>query len=405
MMNPKDRQEPICRNDKEFGNFDEIRIFNRRGLFVGGCPKSGTTLLLSLLDGHPKLVVLPEETHFLDKRPHYLALDSYQAKSRGLLEESGLRLLAQGRFARFGRSGEAPSADLRDYGGFDHQRFTRLAAYSAEQPWINDSLLFSETVRAYAITIGCNWRDCVRWVEKSTSNEACSDALFGLFPEAKLLQVVRDPRAVFASRKKRLLNISGCYSKAHRLLRGWNQSSRQILKLMERRDQYLVLRYEDLIQDPRESLEGVCRFIGIEFLPELLSPTRAGRQWEGNSSFHSAFNGISAQPVDYWKSELTADEIWWVEMHCRQGMLIADYSLRTEGRFSFSRWLKRLPGESWGGYLRARRGSLCQLAGLLEDCRYAAVPAELQAGMLCRAISRVSSRAAASPPRDPSPCA
>ena len=115
--------------------------------------------------------------------------------------------MRRARFARFGRSGEAPSADLRDYGGFDHQRFTRLAAYSVEQPWINDSLLFSETVRAYAITIGCNWRDCVRWVEKSTSNEACSDALFELFPEAKLLQVVRDPRAVFSSRKKRLLNI------------------------------------------------------------------------------------------------------------------------------------------------------------------------------------------------------
>ena len=96
IMNPKDHQEPIPRDEKEFGNFDEIRAFNRRGLFLGGCPKSGTTLLLSLLDGHPKLVVVPEETHFLDERPHYLALDSYQARLRRLLEKSGLRLLAQG---------------------------------------------------------------------------------------------------------------------------------------------------------------------------------------------------------------------------------------------------------------------------------------------------------------------
>ncbi len=404
-MNPNDHQESIPRDEKEFGNFDAIRAFNRRGLFLGGCPKSGTTLLLSLLDGHPKLVVLPEETHFLDERPHYLALDSYRARLRRLLEKSGLRLLAEGRFGRFGRSGEAPSADLRDYSGFDHQRFTRLAAYSVEQPWVNDSLLFSETVRAYAITVGCNWRDCVRWVEKSTSNEASSDALFELFPEAKLLQVVRDPRAVFSSRKKRLLNISGCYTKAHRLVRGWNQSSRQIPKLIERRDSYFVVRYEDLIQAPRESLEGVCRFIGIEFLPELFAPTRGGRQWQGNSSFHNAFSGISAQSVEHWKSELTADEIWWVEMHCRQGMLIAGYPLQTDGRFSFGRWLKRLPGESWGGYLRSRRGSLCQLAGLLEDSRYAAVPAELQGGRLSGASRRVSSRDAAGPAGDPSTCA
>ena len=174
---------------------------------------------------------------------------------------------------------------------------------------------------------------------------------------------------------------------------------------MERRDSYFVLRYEDLIQAPRESLEGVCRFIGIEFLPELFAPTRGGRQWQGNSSFHNSFSGISAQSVEHWKSELTADEIWWVEMHCRQGMLIAGYPLQTSGRFSFSRWLKRLPGESWGGYLRARRGSLGQLAGLLEDSRYAAMAGELQAGMLSRASSRVSSRDAASPARDPSLCA
>ena len=270
---------------------------------------------------------------------------------------------------------------------------------------MNDSLLLSETVRAYAITTGRNWRDCVRWVEKSTTNEACSGALFELFPEAKLLQVVRDPRAVFASRKKRLLNMSGCYTKAHRLLRGWNQSSRQVPRLMERRDQYLVLRYEDLIQAPRESLEGVCRFIGIEFLPELLAPTRGGRQWQGNSSFHNSFSGISAQSVDHWKSELSANEVWWVEMHCRQGMLVAGYPLQTDGRFSLRRWLKRLPGESQGGYLRARRGSLCQLAGLLEDCKYAATSGELQAGMLSGAIGRGSSREAASSARDPSPCA
>jgi hypothetical protein len=382
MMNTRLRQESISGNEQESWDIDEIRMFSRRGLFLGGCPKSGTTLLLSLLDGHPRLVVLPEETHFLDKRPHYLALDGYQARLRSLLEESGLRLLAQGQFARFGWSGEAPSPDLRDYSGFDHQRFTRLAAHAVRQPWVNDSLLLSETVRAYAITRGCNWRGCVRWVEKSTSNEACADALFGLFPEAKLLQVVRDPRAVFASRKKRLLNLSGCYTKAHRLVRGWNQSSRQIPRLRERRDRYLVVRYEDLIRSPRHSLEGVCRFIGIEFLPELLVPTRAGRRWQGNSSFHNSFNGISAQPVDHWKSELTADEVWWVETHCRRGMLMAGYPLQTEGRFSLSRWLKRLPGESWGGYLRARRGSLCQLAGLLEDCRYAARPGVPQAGML-----------------------
>jgi hypothetical protein len=356
---------------------DEVRAFNRRALFLGGCPKSGTTLLLSLLDGHPKLVVLPEETHFLEQQGDYAALGGYQAKLRRLLEKSDLPLLG-GR--KPGQIGKAPSADVRDYSGFDHQRFTRLAALFVEQPGMNDSLLFSEAIRAYAVTVGCNWRDSVRWVEKSTCNELCSDDLFRLFPEAKLIHVVRDARGVFASVKRRLLNRSGGYTKAHRLVRGWNRSARLIPKLLARGDQYLVVRYEDLVLATRQSLEGVCRFIGIEFLPELFAPTRAGRQWQGNSSFHQAFSGISAQSIDHWKKDLTEDEIWWVEMHCREGMRLAGYALQTDGKFSFTRWLKRLPGETWGGYLRARRASLSQQAGLLEHCRYDTAPAGSQTG-------------------------
>lgn len=30
-------------------------------VFICGCPKSGTTLLASLLDGHSELLIIPEE--------------------------------------------------------------------------------------------------------------------------------------------------------------------------------------------------------------------------------------------------------------------------------------------------------------------------------------------------------
>jgi hypothetical protein len=57
-------------------------------------------------------------------------------------------------------------------------------------------------------------------------------------------------------------------------------------------------------------------------------------------------------------------------MHCREGMALAGYELQTEARFSFRRWARRLKGESWRGFLRARKSSLCHMAGLLEECRY-----------------------------------
>jgi len=345
---------------------DEARSFNQRGLFIGGCPKSGTTLLLSLLDSHPRLVVLPEETFYLEQRSHYRALKTPQARLRRLLEETDLSLLGQGRFEP---KRECDSVDARDYSHFDYSRFVKLAEEFVGAGGMDDSLLFSEVLRAYALVLGIDWRNCVRWVEKSTSNEDQLRALKELFPTAKVIQVVRDPRAVFASRKKRLASY-GRYSKAHRLVREWNRNARLIPRLRREPSRFLVLRYEELVKNPTVVLREVCRFGGFDFSEQMLKPTRAGQEWEGNSSFQPGFQGINPATVDQWKGYLTHDEIWWIEFHCRKGMSLANYPLQTSGRFSLSRWLKRLPDESRTGYIRARRASLCQLIGGLRECRY-----------------------------------
>src|SRR5207302_382214 len=147
--------------------------------------------------------------------------------------------------------------------------------------------------------------------------------------------------------KKGLIGRYGRYGRAHRLVREWNQSARQISKLQKRPDGYLLVRYEDLVQNTARTLQKVSRFIGIELLPVMLEPTRAGKQWGGNSAYDKTFGGISADSVNQWANELTLDEIWWVEMHCSKGMQIAGYQPETNCAFSFARWFKRLSGESW----------------------------------------------------------
>jgi hypothetical protein len=347
---------------------EEICQFNRRGLFIGGCPKSGTTLLLSLLDGHPQLVVLPEETFYLENRQKFLALKSFPEKLQFLLEKTDLRFLAHGKFAP---AREVGSTDARDYSNFDYQKFLALAENFIRAPEMNDSLFFSEIIRAYAIVLGLDWRRCARWVEKTTSNEVRHATMRELFPDAKLIQLLRDPRAVFASRKKRLMSRYGQHTKAHRLVREWNRTARETPRLRKHPEKNLVIRYEDLVRQPQSIIETVCQFAGLEFFPAMLQPTRAGEKWQGNSAFQENFNDINAASVDQWKDYLTGHEIWWIELHCRRGMAIADYPLQTDARFSLARWLKRLPGESWGGYFRARRASICHWLGLISECNYA----------------------------------
>jgi hypothetical protein len=356
----KSRPEPVIANREKAGEF------NKKGLFIGGAPKSGTSLLMSLLDNHPQLIVLPEETFYLEDRHKFLALNGYEARLSWLLEKTNLRFLAMGRF----EPKDGGSTDARDYSGFDYPRFASLAKSLVQQPGMNDSLLFSETVRAYGIVLGADWQHCVRWIEKSTSNEVRAEALDELFPEAKVIQVVRDPRAVFTSRKSRLVKNSQRYSKAHRFVREWNRSTQEISRLRRDPSRFLIIRYEDLVKNPRDIMEKVCRFGGFDFNEKILEPTRAGSGWEGNSAFHEAFKGISSASLDLWKNRLSEDEIWWIELHCRKGMELANYPFQTNARFSLVRWFKRLPDESWSGYLRARRASLCQGLGLLKECRY-----------------------------------
>jgi hypothetical protein len=360
-------EEIKSRRGSVMANREDALEFSKRGLFIGGTPKSGTTLLISLLDNHPQLIVLPEETFYLEDRPDYVALKDHEARLSRLLEKTDLRLLAM---SRFEPDSPGCSPDARTYADFDYTNFVELAKYLVKQPWVNDSLVFSEAARAYGIVLGADWKNCVRWVEKSTSNEVRSEALDELFPEAKVIQMVRDPRAVFASRKSRQMKRSGFYTKAHRLVREWNRSSQEIPRLRRDSSRFLVIRYEDLVKNPRGIMEKVCGFAGIDFDEKILEPTRAGGRWEGNSAFHETFKGISSASLDVWKDRLSEDEIWWIELHCHKGMKLADYPLHTNARFSLTRWLKRLPGESWSGYFRARRASLCHWLGLLEECRY-----------------------------------
>src|SRR5438105_12467398 len=51
--------------------------FAQRACFAAGQAKSGTTLLIALLDGHPQLLVLPEETAYFPT-----ALNKYEKFGR-----------------------------------------------------------------------------------------------------------------------------------------------------------------------------------------------------------------------------------------------------------------------------------------------------------------------------------
>jgi hypothetical protein len=80
-------------------------------------------------------------------------------------------------------------------------------------------------------------------------------------------------------------------------------------------DAYLVIRYEDLLTAPDDTMRAVANFLGIAFTEDLLRPTSLGEAWQGNSSRGVSFTGISANNLDLWRKEITNLEICYVNKY------------------------------------------------------------------------------------------
>ena len=105
-------------------------------------------------------------------------------------------------------------------------------------------------------------------------------------------------------------------------------------------------------------MKKVCDYLEIAFDPEIvLNPTKVGRAWSGNSAAQTDFSQISTEPVSRWESELSEDEIGWVEWHCRDLMPEFGYEPRLKRR-ALRHWMKPIRGERPREYLKSRAYSL-----------------------------------------------
>jgi protein-tyrosine sulfotransferase len=108
---------------------------------------------------------------------------------------------------------------------------------------------------------------------------------FDLFPDATLVLLVRDGRSVVES-MMRSFGLSRARATAR-----WAAAARTILAFAgeERRDRYLVVRYEDLVERLEEELAEVLRFCGLsvedyDFASARSLPLRGSSTDRGGSS-------------------------------------------------------------------------------------------------------------------------
>ncbi len=324
--------------------------FDQRAGFVAGPARSGTTLLTALLDGHPDLLVLPEETAYFPT-----VRTKYGARSRReQFDYLTTRTLANVLF------GGACKWGKRDYSRFPAAEFRRRFEQRAFDPAHARRDLLVLLLEAYADLLERPLESVRRWVEKTPANRDHLDAIFARFPGARVLLTIRDPRALLASqiqleqtRRQRRFSV-------YLTVRHWLKTARLALALQrtDRLDpRFHLVEYRRLVEAPGTVLREVCAFLGIAHGPAMLTPTKVGLPWAGNSAAGRSFDAISVEPVNRWREFLTPDEIGWVEWHCRRWMEPLGYE-PLFARRRFAGWIAPVRGETPREYLKSRFHSL-----------------------------------------------
>lgn len=307
-----------------------------RPMFIVGPGRSGTTLLRSLLSAHSRIAVTPE-THFMA-----------HAEGRGL--ERG----APADFETFwsGYTSWVRFADL----GVDAQRCRQIIEEQGEKTFES---VFRAVLRAYAEKAGKS-----RVGEKTPGHTRFLAHLLGWFPDAQVLVMQRDPRAVVASQlktpyvQKRMAAASNgrhviAGRRAHEVAfyaDNWRIVYEERLAPWKDDPRVHTVRYEELVQDPEREVRAVCDFLGEPFEPDVLAdrttsvPTPAGtssddrlERWR-REHHGKSLGRVSSDSLGKWKQDLSRIETALIEGYCSEEMESGGYAFsmsvaeRTVGR-------------------------------------------------------------------------
>jgi hypothetical protein len=245
-------------------------------------------MLRDLLDGHPELVVIPNESGFYTWMEPALMRLSPDRHLAFLACRWLERLVDPPPFWLLGRSRRDRSryiAFARDFAGWwqvpERHRTARISSW----PLAAFALAYAQRVSAGHLPAGKRM-----WVEKTPGSERCLARIWQDFPDAKVIQIVRRPEAVLASIKAVAAYQWTRRKTATHILRNMAVSYKVAASNLRRahEDRYFLVRYEDLTANPDAAMHRIAEFLGIEPLPSMLEPTTAGRPAFNNTSFRAS---------------------------------------------------------------------------------------------------------------------
>jgi hypothetical protein len=315
LLTEVDEYEALCR-----ARLEHLVPVTQPLVLVSQVPRSGGTLLSQLFDGHPELHAHPHELRI--GRPTSRHWSTVDLATR----DEWFDLLYEPYAAKHMRRGYRKPAGVLPDGTPDVDVFPFLFLPKLQRR------IFERWVEARPV--GCR-RDVLdayftsyfnAWIDNQTLyaepkrvvtafapdlhvKRPSLDGFLEDYPDGKLVSIVRDPRAWYASAR----NQKQQYSTVEKALKKWRRSTEATLAAREQTGRVLVVTYENLVRDTEGTMRLIAEEIGISMLPVLLVPTFNGRPIRANSSDRVEGYGVRPEHTDRWRDKLDTETVARIE--------------------------------------------------------------------------------------------
>ncbi len=283
-----------------------LAIQSKRPVFVVGHPRSGTTLVQLLITAHPSFWSAPEThffTHVLDRTSNWQTQRIPVSRLPKLFETLA------------GKPGITLSETVRT------QIIAEATPAGIAAPLLLDRIMQEHRPADSVAT---------RWLEKSPRHVNFIPQILDFFPDARIINIVRDPRDVVSS-NRRFQQLTDRTERRRICIQrslSWNQMVAFAKKLQPDEPRMMTIQYEHLTADPEKHLAEMMYFIGEEAQPGTLESFSSNYdqvvlQKEVHKQLCSLGEIVNRRGV--WKTRMSPDEAQIVDTLCHKLMLEYDY--------------------------------------------------------------------------------
>lgn len=281
-------------------------IRSDRQILITGCYRTGSEYIALLLNNHPSLLASMYVCNFM--RFCYNRYDPVEQESNYsvLLSDAAQRIRS-----RWGKQ----------------LNVERIMENCLNQERVSYGLLYDLMMSDLFLKNGKTG-----WAEKTQLVWTKIPDFLEMFPNGKVIHIIRDPRSVLASFKKFTFAPPPAYLGAiFNCLDSMKKSVR--FKEVFPKTRYCTVQYEDIMISPDRTLIGLFQFLGLSYDHDLFSiegwEDARGNRWHHNSAFHgkdeSSRDFDKTGAVERWKKELADWEIAFCEAVTYEYMQFYNY--------------------------------------------------------------------------------